>query len=296
MENTYCVYKHTTPGGKIYIGQTKQNPSKRFANGNGYKKCPAFYNAIKKYGWAAIKHEILFDGLTAEEANEKEKELIRKYKSDQKEYGYNVTSGGQFLFTLNAEALQRKSQASKHMWESDAYRERKKESMLGSRNPMYGKKMSEESRKKMSQAAKGRKRGPMSADAKKKLSAIRKAQGNFRLGTHHTEESKRKISKANKGKKVFVSEETKNKISNSLLGVPKSEKARENMKAAQQANRYNRAKKVIQLSLKTKEVIKEYDSLIDAAIAVGASGSSRIIGCCKGKFETAYGYYWQYAN
>lgn len=296
MERVYCVYKHTTPNGKVYIGQTKQKPEQRFGKGNGYKGCPAFYHAILKYGWDSIKHEVLVHGLSAAEANEKEKELIREYRSNQKEYGYNVTSGGQALFTLNEEALQHKSQASKRMWENDSYREQKIESMRGENNPMYGKKMSKESREKMSYAAKMRVHHPMSEETKEKLSAVRKKQGNFRCGAHHTAETKAKISSANKGKKVFVSEETKKKISDSTKGVPKSDTAIRHMKEAQQANRYKRAKKVYQLSLDKSEVIAQYDSLIDAARAVGASGSTRIIGCCNGKYKKAYGYCWQYAK
>lgn len=34
----YCVYKHTTPNGKVYIGITSKNPLKRWNNGIGYSK------------------------------------------------------------------------------------------------------------------------------------------------------------------------------------------------------------------------------------------------------------------
>lgn len=67
MKKEYCVYMHTFPNGKVYIGQTKQNPKYRFKNGNGYKGCTYVYSAIKKYGWENIKHEILIDNLSREE-------------------------------------------------------------------------------------------------------------------------------------------------------------------------------------------------------------------------------------
>ena len=35
--NKWCVYKHTSPSGGIYIGITKQNPIVRWNNGFGYK-------------------------------------------------------------------------------------------------------------------------------------------------------------------------------------------------------------------------------------------------------------------
>lgn len=90
----YSVYKHTTPNGKVYIGITKQKPVKRWLHGKGYAKQGHFYNAILKYGWDNIKHEVLFTELTREEAEAKEVELIAEYKSDQRAYGYNVACGG----------------------------------------------------------------------------------------------------------------------------------------------------------------------------------------------------------
>ena len=61
LENNYCIYKHTNLiNGKVYIGQTCQLPEKRFGkNGNGYKGCRYFYNAIECYGWNNFKHEII---------------------------------------------------------------------------------------------------------------------------------------------------------------------------------------------------------------------------------------------
>lgn len=32
----WCVYIHTSPSGKKYIGITSQNPQKRWQNGKGY--------------------------------------------------------------------------------------------------------------------------------------------------------------------------------------------------------------------------------------------------------------------
>lgn len=91
---SYTVYKHTTPCQKVYIGITSQSVKKRWLNGLGYSHNDYFFKAIKKYGWGNIKHEVLFDGLTKEQATQKEIELIAKYKSNQREYGYNISSGG----------------------------------------------------------------------------------------------------------------------------------------------------------------------------------------------------------
>lgn len=90
----YTVYIHTTPSGKVYIGITSNVPEYRWNNGKGYKTSSCFYNAIKKYGWENIKHEILYSGLTKEEAEKKEILLIKLYRADDRHYGYNLMSGG----------------------------------------------------------------------------------------------------------------------------------------------------------------------------------------------------------
>ena len=93
--NNYCVYKHTTPSGKVYIGITYQRLTKRWKNGRGYEGCTAFYRAIQKYGWANIKHEILAENLEKDAACEMEQRLIAELKSYDPEHGYNLTMGGE---------------------------------------------------------------------------------------------------------------------------------------------------------------------------------------------------------
>lgn len=96
----WTVYKHTSPSDKVYIGMTSREPKLRWNNGNGYL-CkikgkyiqPLFANAIVKYGWSNIKHEILFTNLTKSQACEKEVELIRHYKN--LGISYNITDGGE---------------------------------------------------------------------------------------------------------------------------------------------------------------------------------------------------------
>jgi hypothetical protein len=93
VNDTYTVYKHTTPNNKIYIGITSQPTYKRWRKGKGYLGS-YFYQAIKKYGWENIKHEILFVNLNKEEAEQKEIQLIAECKSNNRDWGYNIASGG----------------------------------------------------------------------------------------------------------------------------------------------------------------------------------------------------------
>lgn len=87
----YNVYKLTFPNGKIYIGQTKLNPTQRWNNGNGYKG-QEIYKAITKFGWDNVKKEILHQNLNATEANFLEQKYIKEYNS--RDNGYNRNNGG----------------------------------------------------------------------------------------------------------------------------------------------------------------------------------------------------------
>lgn len=69
-------------------------PEYRWSNGKGYLDNQHFTNAINKYGWDNFKHEILFDNLTKDEAENKEIELIAYYDSTNREKGYNISKGG----------------------------------------------------------------------------------------------------------------------------------------------------------------------------------------------------------
>lgn len=94
-ENRWCVYKHTNKeNGKCYIGITSQDVRIRWNRGWGYQYCPHFWRAIQKYGWDSFAHEILYDGLTKEEAEAWEVRLIAEYHSADPEMGYNVSLGG----------------------------------------------------------------------------------------------------------------------------------------------------------------------------------------------------------
>ena len=85
---------HIVPNSKKYIGITSKNVQSRWRKGLGYFNHKYFYNAIKKYGWNNIEHKIICTSLTENEAKEMERELILKYNTLNREYGYNLTQGG----------------------------------------------------------------------------------------------------------------------------------------------------------------------------------------------------------
>jgi len=166
----YCVYKHTTPNGKVYIGITSQRPENRFKNGGGYWHNEHFLRAISLYGWENIQHEILKTGLTRWQAIKEEKRLIAAYDSTNYENGYNKMTGGDGIGTHTQETIEylRKINTGKH-WtkeQKEAQRQRKlghtlpesskerlRQMRTGKNNPFYGKKHTEESKRRIKENA-----------------------------------------------------------------------------------------------------------------------------------------------
>lgn len=194
----YSVYKHTFPNGKVYIGITCQDPQKRWrSNGSGYLRKnkngeyvqPLIARAIFKYNWNNVQHEILYNELSKEEAEEKEIELIAKYRSNECEFGYNVANGGNTTGTVSEETKRKISNANK------------------------GKQISTETKEKISNTLKGHK---LSDETKQKMSEARKGEKNWNYGKHLSEETRKKLSEANRGR--IPSEETRKKISETSKG------------------------------------------------------------------------------
>ena len=177
MGNKWCVYCHTAPDGRRYVGITSRKPQKRWNYGRGYKENTYFTRAIEKYGWDSFKHEILCENLTQDGASELEKKFIQLFDSCNRKKGFNIDLGG---------------------WNR-------------------GKVMSEETKRKIGDSHKGRfteaqwaaaiaRRGkghPHTEEAKKKI-------GDAHRGKNLPEEQKRHLSEINKGKKM--SEEHKEKL------------------------------------------------------------------------------------
>lgn len=166
----WVVYKHTTPSGKMYFGITHQKPINRWGrNGNGYRSNKHFYNAIQKYGWDNISHEIIAECADQKTAESIERKLIMEFKSYDTRYGYNKALGGHALSNESRKKISetRKERGivpwtyGKHHSEetkrkislahtglrykmSEAGRKHLSESKLGEKNPMYGRKKTKE--------------------------------------------------------------------------------------------------------------------------------------------------------
>ena len=196
---SYIVYVHVNKlNGKVYVGQTCRKPNERWRNGKGYINNVHFYRAIEKYGWDNFDHKILYEGLTKEEADVKEIELIAFYDSTNYEKGYNQTIGGDGTtgYKFTDEQRNAVSERQKGRLLTDEWKENIGKAVRGENHPFYGKKLTDKHRKHLSESHKGL-----------------PSHGGMQ-GKKHTEEARRKISEANMGR--VVSEETKKKIGAAL--------------------------------------------------------------------------------
>ena len=139
----YLIYCHVNKiNGKRYIGLTSyvNNPNKRWRDGLGYLNShhKVFAAAIIQYGWENFEHAILETNITSiAEANLREEYWIAYYHTyvgDPECWGYNCTKGGD---------------GSSGRIVSEEEREYRRQIKLGT-------KASEETKRKMSEARKGK--------------------------------------------------------------------------------------------------------------------------------------------
>lgn len=189
MDEEYKVYKYTnTYNGKVYIGQTKNSlPERAQSNGINYKECRRFYNAIKKYGWHAFRGEIILDGLSLDEANTWEQFYIKSYNSTDAAHGYNISDGGGQR-EMSDETRRIISLKAKERYQDP------------SRNPMFGRRHSAGSRKRMSECKRG--------------------TSNPMYGRSWTETQKQKC--GTNGKKLNLSEERRAEMSRRAVELGRS--------------------------------------------------------------------------
>lgn len=186
------IYKHTSPSGKSYIGQTIRPPEERWKGGLRYKDSIAFGRAIYKYGWLNISHEILWEI----EANDK-KDLIEDLNILETVEilnhgtlypdGYNLSLGGSIRYA--SEESKKRMSASRREFYNNGGLVWNAGLSIGS---MSGRKHSEETKKKMSETRKRIIQEKLSRGEK-----VFRAKGEYT----HSAETRKKIGDAQRGKK-----------------------------------------------------------------------------------------------
>lgn len=159
----FSIYKITNKvNGKIYIGYTEKSIEERFAQhcGDARSARPTrpLISAIKKYGPDSFTIEALYEGTNKDYVlNDREQYYIETYENIVgKENMYNVAPGG-----LGGDRSM-----------SPAYQDwLKVRDRSGERNSFYGMSHTEETKRKISEANKGRLKGiPKSEETRRRMS------------------------------------------------------------------------------------------------------------------------------
>jgi hypothetical protein len=203
-------------------------------NDRPYKTCGRnkhWHNVVNKHGY---KIEILIEDISWELAVDYEVALIAFYGRFDKGLGplVNKTDGGKGTIGFIK---------------------------------LIGKKLSEETKRKISQANRGKKA---------------------------SNETKIKLSEARRGKKFPHTEETKDKIRLSKLAKKYSEEAKKNMSKAKSGENHNRAKAINQYDLQGN-FIRSWPYIKKAQEELGINHIDQV---CLGNRKTAGKYIWQYSN
>ena len=267
MKDNYVVYMHIAPSGKRYIGITMRDPARRWGYGCNYKSNEHFYNAIKKYGWDKIIHLVLFEGLTKEDACEKEQFLIHQYKTHDPRYGYNLTKGGEH-YEFTDETIKKLHKP--HRLTEEGRRKLSLAARKGYEKRLKGRRLTPEQIEKMATSKRGRKLSPEHCKA---LSEGQKAHwaavGGF-------------------------SEQHRANLSKALKGRTYNDETLARMKAAHAPDKNKRSKRVQQI--KDGNIIAEFVSAREAMRQTGISYTS-IVRVCNGvRLHQAGGYEWRYAK
>lgn len=241
------IYKITSPTNKVYIGQSwwLEKRESAYRNLSSSIRCQRkIYNSLKKYGWAAHKFEILMNV----------SENVTQQMFDEIEQTY-----------------------------MDYYRKLGFELMNIKEAGAHGK-MSEESKKLVSEARKGNPGNRVYTD--KHREALRENTKN----RVWTPEMRLKVSNTLKGH--TVSPETREKISISKTGKKATPEVKELLLTYSKNIREKQMRPVIQFDL-DGNFIKEWPSIAEAARTFGVTRGA-IINHLRGKNKTALNSIWKY--
>jgi len=240
MDNVFYVYVYLDPRkpGKFvygeyefdyepfYVGKGKGDRIKAHLSNQGRNKNNVLkyekINHILELGLdpIAIKYK---ENLSEDDSYNLEKDMIIKIGRLYPHTGplTNISDGGDGShgYQWTDESKKKMSKIMKGRFISEEHRRKISEAQKGEKGNNYGKHISEEQKKKISEANKGKK---LSEEHKKKIGDAHRGEKNkwfgthWNLGKHHTDETKKKLSDVGRGR--HHTEETKKKISEGRKG------------------------------------------------------------------------------
>jgi group I intron endonuclease len=154
------IYKFThIESGRSYVGQTVQDPNRRrlehIADSRHSPREYHFHNALRKYGIDAFTFEVIDSANSLDELNLLEEKYVEQFDSINN--GFNIRqAGGNKLHSEESKQRMREAQKAAHARRRENGTEGGWKRKDG--GPMKGKKVSAETKLKMSVAAKNRKK------------------------------------------------------------------------------------------------------------------------------------------
>jgi group I intron endonuclease len=243
-ELTGYIYKITNNvTGDLYIGQTRQTINKRYIN----HKSEARRTSIKS---------VLYDSMREYGFDNFEVSCVSEIKAETKEDLSTLLNAAERTYIEQLKPAYNSAPGVTGVPWTDERKEKFKELMSGENNPCFGKTKSDETRKKLSDALKGR---VISEESRKKTSQTMK-------GTPKSEETKQRMKEA----------------ANNRSYKPPSGKDHHNSKSIDQFDLQG-------------NLIKTFESIGQAAKELSLQ-TNGICLCCKGRLKTSGGYIFKYTT
>lgn len=282
MERSGIIYcAKNKVNGKVYVGQTTKTLAYRKgahirALRRARLQCRKFYLALKKYGIESFEWFVLAECNSQSELDSFEIKFICILRATENEYGYNIAKGGK--------AGSRMSNETKRLLS---------ESRKGEKSVWYGKKHTEETKRKISLAQKGKVGKPHTEESKAKLR--QKMLGNSisaearakivakKTGFRHTEESKLKMSLGKK--KNYENPTYQQKMNNLAISRGQNIEICKKIALAKGAKSF--------AAYKDGVLVKEFYSIHSAAreLNMSCAGIRKVL---QGKRESCKGYVFKY--
>lgn len=261
---------------KKYIGQSVNLAQRKRCFGKKYRYSgDLFQNAINKYGAENFQYSVLVY-CNPEELNHYEQLYISQFKTNDREYGYNCTSGGDSQYFRTEDTKKKISNA----W-SEERRKKQSESQSGEKNGNWGNKWNNEQKKRAS-------------NIRKKIAK----ETFFKLNGFDISELEDKISEYVSSKEKITKQEIINHFHISytrLYSICKNNislKSEIDKKSQMVIDTYKKV--VVQCELDNHDIILNiFPSLSDA---MRITKMQSIKHCLYGKQQHAYGYFWRYGK
>lgn len=301
------IYRITNAvNGKVYIGITGNLSARWSAYRSAVKRHMAspsrrrgrqpIHAAMAKHGIGAFYIEPIASARTWEDGFALEAALIKQYRSMERAFGYNATSGGEGTpgAKRSAETLARMSAAQKgrpgHPWPSERRLKQSESMKLRRKDPTFaarqaavsaaqrGVPRSEAIKEKIRKAHAGRRPSDATIEASRRACKGKKRPPEHvekirlaRLGSKRSDETRAKISRSNSGK--VRSAEVRIRISDALKGRAITEETRERLRARRHSEE---TKAKMSASRKGKKKSPEHAAAISAGLKARAAARREV--------------------